>query len=708
LKALRKRNVSQEQVLKTLTSFGLKKADAEVYLFLAKKGAQKGLYIRNALKLTKEQLYSSLRNMKSKGIVSSTIEHPARFSALPFEKVLDLFIKTKMEETQRLQQSKEAILSNWQKLDLAETEATAKFTVIEGRNYIYTRIQQIIQGAKDRVLAIITVPSLMQANQHGILDAGLRHLLKSKVKFLFLADLPRQNANVMKSLLKETQRAKLNVEGRNPDLGLRPFPQMFIRDEEEALFFIRPRTETSTTEQDDVCLWTDCKTLVKAFTAIFEELWCTSTDMRQKITEIETGKLTPTTLVIRDPESAKKKYIETARSAKEEIIIITSSKGLSEFSKDIPELKEWTERGVYVKIMAPIINENLETAKQLSRTCAVRHIPPNYLHTTMVDGKHLFQFKTPTQERQKLEPTPHFENTFYTNDLEYIEKTKPMLNDIWKNARAPSTDTLEAILGPGKLLLTFPDAPTNRDNFRIINDDPLGKLAEKDVLDKIINAQKIPHNLESEIASRAYYSEGIAVIHPPQVFDLPDILIHARHYEKLSTFGEGDVLIVHMLVKTPKGQEYVPVAVLGDNPETQWLWKNRYETSPAGQNVRLVRKEDLQIRIHGKNFFVGWTVPIPFYPPQHILPPSCTLIEAYGDVKTAAYTVSIPFGAWGINPKYGGSQLKFEENYFNAFVTFMHPSSKYSGPGTDGFFVRDGIFTLSRSTKNDKSGNATQ
>jgi hypothetical protein len=121
----------------------------------------------------------------------------------------------------------------------------------------------------------------------------------------------------------------------------------------------------------------------------------------------------------------------------------------------------------------------------------------------------------------------------------------------------------------------------------------------------------------------------------------------------------------------------------------------------------LARKEDLQIRIHGNNFFVGWTVPIPLYPPLRILPPACILIEAYGDVKTAAYTVNVPFGAWGIKSKLGGSQLKFEENYFNAFVTFMHPSSKYSGPGTDGFFVRDGIFTLSPSLRNDKPGSAT-
>ena len=274
--------MSQEQILKTLTGFGLTQTEAEVYVFLAKKGAQKGIDIRKSLKLTKEQLYSSLRNMKSKGIISSTLEHPARFSALPFEKVLDLFIKAQMEETRRLQKSKEEILSNWQSLKIAEKDVSAKFTVVEGRSYIYSRIQQMIQETKNCVLAITTVPGLIQADQQGIFDAGFIHPSKSKIHFRFLAELSQQNINAMKTLLKETAKAKLNIEGKNPDIGLNMFPQMIIRDDQEALFFISPRTETSIIEQNDVCLWTDSKTLVQAFTAVFEELVAQRNRYRQK------------------------------------------------------------------------------------------------------------------------------------------------------------------------------------------------------------------------------------------------------------------------------------------------------------------------------------------------------------------------------------------------------------------------------------------
>ena len=177
---------------------------------------------------------------------------------------------------------------------------------------------------------------------------------------------------------------------------------MVIRDEEEALFFIDSTRGKFVSEQDDVCLWTNCKSLVQAFTAVFENLWRNSTNIKKKIEEIETGKPTPKTYVISDAEAAKKKYEETVQSAKEEIIMMTSSKGLIECWKSMPHIKKWIEKGVSVEIMAPIVSENLEAAEQLSKICAVRHISISYWGTTIVDGKHLFQFKAPPRDKEKI------------------------------------------------------------------------------------------------------------------------------------------------------------------------------------------------------------------------------------------------------------------------------------------------------------------
>jgi sugar-specific transcriptional regulator TrmB len=696
--------LSQEQVLKTLANLGFDQIDAQVYVHLAKKGVQKASEICKAAKLTKQQLYPSLKRLQSKGIVNSTIEHPARFSALPFEKVLDIFIKAKVEEIQTLQQSKAEILSNWQNLKLKD-DTSAKFTVIEGRTFIYSKIQQMLQETKDQVLAITTVPTLAQADQRDVFEVSYNHSLKSRMQFRFLSELSEKNVHVVKALLKETANAKLKVEGRTPDLSVALFPQMLVRDMEEALFFTNPRTETSIIEKNDVCLWTDCKPLVKAFIAMFEELWRNSTDIREKIAEIETGKSTPKTLTIEDAETAKKKYDKILKSAKEEILIMTSSKGLIEFSKDTPQLADFTERGITVKIMAPIVNEDLKASEKLSKICSVRHVPPNYQPTTIIDGKYLFQFKKTNLKKQALNSMPNFENSLFTNNPEFVQKMKIMLNEIWKNASPPSVDSLKTIFGttvrsqsgyfPGAIRSPGPDGtfhplppaePANEERYaviEIVDEDPLGRMTEQDVLNEIISAQKsLPKNQPG--IYRVYSSQAIAIIHPPDFFKLPPMLIRVHHIEKHSTSGQEDIIMINLWLETASGPAYVPVAVLSDNPKAPFIWGKHSEATPANRNVQLATKDELQVWVHGNTLFAGWTVPIQLHPSEYILPPACILIEGYGNVKTEAYSVIQP----------SGGKLTAKQNGFDAFVTFMHPASKYSGPGTDGFLVRDFIMEV--------------
>jgi sugar-specific transcriptional regulator TrmB len=100
-------------MLKTLESFGLKHLDAEVYVYLVQNYPQKARDIAEALETYKRQLYRSLRKLQRKGMVSASQEHPARFSAVSFDKVLDRFIEANREEAQRIEENKEQILSMW-------------------------------------------------------------------------------------------------------------------------------------------------------------------------------------------------------------------------------------------------------------------------------------------------------------------------------------------------------------------------------------------------------------------------------------------------------------------------------------------------------------------------------------------------------------------------------------------------------------------
>lgn len=108
-------------VIETLVRFGLKRIDAEVYVFLAKKGPHRQKDIANALKITKQQLYPALKNLKEKSIVNSTSKRPALFSAEPIEKVLTMFMESRAKEIQSMIQKKKKLLSSLQSMILNDS-----------------------------------------------------------------------------------------------------------------------------------------------------------------------------------------------------------------------------------------------------------------------------------------------------------------------------------------------------------------------------------------------------------------------------------------------------------------------------------------------------------------------------------------------------------------------------------------------------------
>ena len=81
----------------TLKKFGVSEKEAEIYLFLGKKGAVKLGTITEYLKMNRGQVYRSLKRLQKKGLIEIVLESPARFAAIPLEKVIDSFIRSKKD-----------------------------------------------------------------------------------------------------------------------------------------------------------------------------------------------------------------------------------------------------------------------------------------------------------------------------------------------------------------------------------------------------------------------------------------------------------------------------------------------------------------------------------------------------------------------------------------------------------------------------------
>src|SRR4030066_1961798 len=110
---------------------------------------------------------------------------------MPFDKVLDSFIKARRDEVSLIENAKDNLLSDWDRISKTNLELSVeKFVIIEGENKIYARIFQLVKETNDQLSAISTVASLMRGDQFGIFNALHEHHQKSNVQVRFITDLP--------------------------------------------------------------------------------------------------------------------------------------------------------------------------------------------------------------------------------------------------------------------------------------------------------------------------------------------------------------------------------------------------------------------------------------------------------------------------------------------------------------------------------------
>ena len=105
--------MSLDRIYSALTSLGLSETDAKVYINLTMKGSAKARDIVNDLGINKRQIYRSLKTLEQKEIILVLATHPAEFSALPFEEVLDMLIELKKEQAKDVKKRRKELISSW-------------------------------------------------------------------------------------------------------------------------------------------------------------------------------------------------------------------------------------------------------------------------------------------------------------------------------------------------------------------------------------------------------------------------------------------------------------------------------------------------------------------------------------------------------------------------------------------------------------------
>jgi len=229
-------------------------------------------------------------------------------------------------------------------------------------------------------------------------------------------------------------------------------------------------------------------------------------------------KRTRETCIIANGNAALERVNKTLISAQKEVVVLTSSRGVIRLWRNKALLKDWQERNINVKIMAPITGENLQAARELSKNVEVRHTSVCHSLITVVDANHLFQFETPLPNQEDLEKT-QFESALYTNDLEYIQRAKNVLKCIWKDA----SDLSKVIVG-SIARMPVPTVTRSTTVFEIAtvmaernigavvvtrDFEPLGMVTERDIVGRVVLANKDPH----EVIAQEIMTAPLITIH---------------------------------------------------------------------------------------------------------------------------------------------------------------------------------------------------
>ncbi len=472
-------------------------------MFLAKSGAQSTSFVAKRLKMERVQAYRTFKKLQEKGFIEATLERPTRFTVVPFVNLLESFIESKKGEVDSLNEQKESLLSSWQTVSAPESDYTvAKFSVISGKKKIHSKMLAMIDEAEKDVYVLTTGLGVIQEDIGGVFDSIVENAKKREIQFKILADISKENFRIMERLAKRISSENARVESRHLNLNTRYFPRFLIKDEEEAILYASSGDEASILNIEDEGLWINDKMFISILKAFFNQMWQVGVEADRRIEELKTGVPIGETTVIKDPEQAWQKVIQTLDNATQDVIMITSSQSLIRLIEKDP-FEKHHKQGVTFRLMAPIDLDNLEAAKTLSANYEVKHVPINYMTMMLVDDRNLFMFKSAPIDDFSDESFFHLNNTVFTNDPKSSERVSEMLNDTWKRGMDLSEISSQAAgmklpaisVSARDLVSQLVDAmlQQNADSVLITEGGkPVGLITDRDLLREVGQSRKNP------------------------------------------------------------------------------------------------------------------------------------------------------------------------------------------------------------------------
>jgi sugar-specific transcriptional regulator TrmB/predicted hydrocarbon binding protein len=265
-----------------LAACGLSPKEAQVFLEVSLAGPGKASEVARRTGLSRTDAYNQLKRLVDRGVVRATVERPMRFVPLPIDDALDVLVKEREDEIQRIRSQRDVFRESIKPLpqvDGAGVEAT--FRLHQDRRTIHNQIHKMIRDARSEVLIAATKRSLGRYASSGILAE-----LRTRSKAVRIRVLTQVDGVNLDAVLEAVQDADYLL--RHSD---RVGSNLLIVDGKEILNSLVFDDAPGSKGREDVALWTDSADFVRAQRAFFEEAWEESVHLEERKTEIRTGRV---------------------------------------------------------------------------------------------------------------------------------------------------------------------------------------------------------------------------------------------------------------------------------------------------------------------------------------------------------------------------------------------------------------------------------
>ncbi len=184
------------EIVSSLSFFGLEKLDSSIYLALLEFGTCTMSELATKLEVDRGRIYRSIEKLDRLGIVILSISKVTRCEALAPEKAFGKLIDEKQAQVNKLRSILVKVTNELEQITRPqELPKIPNFSIIDGRNNIYTRIGKLIQEANNDVYLVTTTDDFLMM-LHTAIPEKIKIAKNNYVKIKILLD--SENINLPK------------------------------------------------------------------------------------------------------------------------------------------------------------------------------------------------------------------------------------------------------------------------------------------------------------------------------------------------------------------------------------------------------------------------------------------------------------------------------------------------------------------------------